>query len=267
MKKFVAVTFSFLTLLPLLSHAGVSMNLVSTDASGKETGRLNIYAQSDNIRMDDEGQGSRNSMIFLGDSFIVLDHKKKNYIVMDEAFVNEVSAQMSEAMKEMEKQLASLPPEQRAMAEQMMKGGMGQMMGQQQKEAPPPPRVEALGAGSWQDFDCEKFAVFESGEKTQEICAAGLKDIDGAAEMMQAFRGMAKFMTKMTESMPMRANPGLNPGELMDQIDGFPVHTLDYRNGELTGESSLESVIEQDLDDGLFSVPDGYVREDPMRRR
>jgi hypothetical protein len=265
MKKIAAVTLSFLVLLPLVSGAGVSMDLVTKGASGQETGRLNFRAQSDKIRMDDAGNGSRNSMIFLGDSFIVLDHKKKNYIVMDEAFVNEVSAQMNDAMQEMEKQLAGLPPEQRAMAEQMMKGQMAQMMGQQQ-EPPAPPRVESMGAGSWQDYDCEKFAVFEKGEKTQELCAAGLDDIDGAAEMMQAFRGMAKFMRKMMESMPMRGDAGMNPGELMDQIEGFPVHTIEYSNGAVVGETSLESVTEQDLDDGLFVVPDGYEREDPMRR-
>lgn len=265
MKKIIAVTLSSLVFLPLLSHAGVSMDLVTTDASGKETGRLNFHAKAEKIRLDDKSDGSRNSMIFLGDSFIVLDHKRKNYIVMDEAFVNEVSAEMSEAMKEMEKQLASLPPEQRAMAEQMMKGRMGQMTGQQEK--PPAPRVESMGAGNWQDFDCEKFAVYEGGEKTQEVCAAEFNDIDGAAEMMQAFRGMASFMTKMIESMPMRANVGMNPGELMDQIKGFPVHTIDYRNGAAVGETSLESVSEQDIDDGLFVVPVGYKREDPMRRR
>jgi len=266
MKKIVGLTLSFLMLLPLVSHAGVSMDLVSRNTSGEETGRLNVLAQSDKIRMNDTNDGGRNSMIFLGDRFIVLDHEKKNYIVMDEAFISDVSAQMNDAMKEMEKQLASLPPEQRAMAEQMMKGQMGQMMGQKQ-EAPPPPRVESMGSGNWQDFDCERFAVYESGEKTQEVCAAGLNDIGGAAEMMQAFRGMAKFMRKMIESMPMRANPGMNPGELMDQIEGFPVHTIDYMNGEVAGESSLESVTEQDLDDGLFGVPDGYEREDPMLRR
>lgn len=265
MQKIVAVTLSLLAFLPLLSHAGVSMDLVTTNASGKETGRLNFLAEADKIRMDDKSDGSRNSMIFLGDSFIVLDHERKNYFVMDEAFVNEVSAEMSDAMKEMEKQLASLPPDQRAMAEQMMKGRMGQMMGQQQEA--PAPRVESMGAGNWQDFDCEKFAVYEGGEKTQELCAAKLSDIDGAAEMMQAFRGMASFITKMVESMPMRANVGVNPGELMDQIQGFPVHTIDYSNGTAVGETSLESITEQDLDDGLFAVPDGYKREDPMRRR
>lgn len=265
MKKIVAVTLSFLVFLPLLSHAGVSMDLVTTDASGKETGRLNFLAKGEKIRMDDESESARNSMIFLGDRFIVLDHQRMSYIVMDEAFVSDVSAQMSDAMKEMEKQLASLPPDQRAMAEQMMKGQMGQMMGQQQEV--PAPRVESMGAGNWQDFDCEKFAVYEGGEKTQEVCAAELNDIDGAAEMMQAFRGMASFMTKMIESMPMGANVGMNPGELMDQIKGFPVHTIDYSDGTAVSETLLESVAERDLDDGLFAVPDGYEREDPMQPR
>jgi len=167
-------------------------------------------------------------------------------------------------MKQMEKQLASMPPEQRAMAEQMMRGRMSGMTGQ---EEAPPPRVESLGAGQWREFDCEKFAVYESGEKTQQVCAAALNDIDGSAEMMEAFRGMASFMTKMRESMPMGSNTGMNPGELMDQIDGFPVHRIDYKNGAVGEETSLESVTEQDLDDGLFTVPDDYQREDPMRRR
>ncbi|MDH3805119.1 MAG: hypothetical protein OEU90_06550, partial [Gammaproteobacteria bacterium] len=243
MKQSVIALAPFLFLLSPLSYGGVTMDLVTTDAAGNETGRINFIAQSTNLRMDDKGNGSRNSMIFLGDQFLVLDHRDKSYIVMDEAMLNEMSAQISDAMKEMEAQLANLPPEQRAMAEQMMKGQMGRMMGQEQ--APPPkPRVEALGTGEWQTFKCKNYAVYEGDAKTQVICSADLGDIDGAAEMMQAFQGMARFVTKMTESMPMRSEAGINPGELIEQIGGFPVHTIDYRNGEVTGETSLESVNE-----------------------
>ncbi len=265
MKKTFAAALIIALGYPPIVVAGVAMELVTTNLAGSETARTRIFADGDRVRMDELERGERTSVIFLGSEFVVLDHKDKSYIVMDEAMLNEVSAQISAAMKQMEEQLASLPPEQRAMAEQMMKGQMGGMMGQQ--EAPPPPRVEALGSGEWQSYKCDKYAVYESGEKSQEVCAAPLSDIQGAEEMMQAFRAMTGFINKMTESMPMRGEGGFNPGELMDQINGFPVHMIDFEAGQQTGETSLESVTEQDVDPNMFNTPDDYQQIDPLAGR
>ncbi len=59
----------------------------------------------------------------------------------------------------------------------------------------------------------------------------------------------------------------MNPVELMDQIDGFPVHTIDYENGVVAREMSLDSVSEQDLEPGLFAAPEGYRRQNLFRER
>lgn len=96
---------------------------------------------------------------------------------------------------------------------------------------------------------------------------AELDEFDGADEFIEAFLNMAAYMTKMTESMPMRSDEHMNPGELMKQIDGFPVHTIDYDNGVLTGRVSLDSVTEKDLEAALFAAPEGYRRQDPFRGR
>jgi hypothetical protein len=242
------------------------MEIVTVNAAGQETDRTTILAQSKKLRMDDGDADSGNSMIFLGDEFLVLDHKDKSYIVMDEAMLDEVSSQINEAMQQMQEQLSGLPPEQRAMAEQMMQGRMSGMM-EQQEAVEAGPRVEALGSGQWQSYSCKNYAVYEGTAKTQEVCAAKLNDIDGADEMLQAFRGMAAFMVKLTESLPLRSDTTLNPGELMDQIDGFPVHTIDYQNGTIERETSLESVVAQEIDDELFAVPQGYKRQDPFGGR
>jgi len=195
-----------------------------------------------------------------------VDHKDKSYIVMDEAMLDEVSAQMSEAMKEMEAQLASMPPEQRAMVEQMMKGQMQGMTGQQ-GDSSPTFRVEETGKGKWQSYTCRNYRVFVGAEKTEDICAAELDEIDGADELIEAFRNMAAYMTKLTESMPMGAKDRTNPGELMEQIDGFPINTNYYKNGSVVRKESLDSVTEQDLEPGMFAAPEGYRREDPFGGR
>ncbi len=127
MKKSLAASFSILLLLPPLANAGVVMDMVTRDAAGQETDRTRIYAQSKMIRMEqivEDESGPEGTMIFLGNEFIYVDHKEESYIVMDEAMVDDVSAQVSDAMKQMEAELANMPPEQRAMVEQMMKGRM-----------------------------------------------------------------------------------------------------------------------------------------------
>lgn len=258
--------FLLFFLMSSVAQAGVVMDMVVRDAAGQETDRSRIYAQSKMIRMD-HGEGDATaSMIFLGDRFLYVDHSDESYIVMDEAALNEVSSKINEAMKEMEAQLAEMPPEQRAMVEQMMKGRMSGMMSQQ-AEAAPKPRLESMGKKEWRSYSCRQYAVYEEAKKTQEICAATLDDVAGADEVVEAFIGMAAYIEKMTESMPMMANDGFNPGELMAEIDGFPVHTIDYRNGQVMTETSLDSVDEQDLDPALFAAPDGYRRQDPFGSR
>ncbi len=265
MKRAILAVMAVALAYPPVLIAGVAMEMVTTNTAGNETARTRIFADGDRVRMDEVERGERTSVIFLGDKFLVLDHKDKTYIVMDEAMLNEVSSQISQAMKQMEQQLASLPPEQRAMAEQMMKSQMGGMMGQQ--EAPPPPTVEPMGKGQWQSYDCNRYAVIVRGEKSQEVCAAPLSDIEGSAAMLEAFRGMTGFINKMSESMPMRGDGGFNPGELIDQINGFPVHMVDFAGGQQTGETSLESVTEQDVDASLFAPPDDYQQIDPLAGR
>jgi hypothetical protein len=241
------------------------MDLVTSDATGQENSRTRIFAQGERVRMDQND--SQVSMIFLGDEFLVLDHEKKSYVVMDEAMLEQVNTQISAAMEQMEAQLASMPPAQRAMMEDMMKGKMQGLMGAS-NDPSPKPRVEANGSGEWQSKPCNKFSVFEGEEKVQDICAASLEEIEGGEDLMQAFRSMAEFITEMTESMPFGSgDDGLNPGELMDQIDGFPVHTVEYTNGVVSGEVLLESVVEQDVDEGLFSAPADYQRQEILQGR
>ena len=246
------------------AYAGVAMEMVTVNSNGEEQYRTQFYAQNDKIRMDNGPSAGKPEMstIFLGNEFVVLDHRESRYYVIDEAMIDEVSAQLNAAMQEMEKQLASLPPEQRAMAEQMMKGRMQGMMGDSQEAKP---RVEAVGTGKWRTSSCKQYAVYEGGRKTQEICAASLGAIEGSAEAMQAFRNMAAYLKKMTESLPMAGSAGPNPGELLDEIDGFPVVTTQYAGGKVADVTTLESTSNQDVDEALFMIPDGYTKLDLLQ--
>ncbi len=166
-------------------------------------------------------------------------------------------------MRQMEAQLADMPPEQRAMVEEMMRGQMQAMMGGNPEDRIPP-RVEKTGAGQWESKPCTQYAVYEGAEKTQEICAAPLADIQGVGEAMEAFTNMAGFMNQLSDSMPepMASAMAENPMELIDQIDGFPVRRVDLMNGQVLSETTLEGVVEQALDESVFAVPEGFTEQD-----
>jgi hypothetical protein len=246
--------------------AGVEMQLDTRDAAGDVTESVKLYAQSGKIRMEDIGDASGHdmSMIFIGKEFIVVDHADRSYIVMDEAMVQEMGVKVNAAMEQMRAQLADMPPEQRAMVEQMMQGQMAGMMDSEVSAAPI--EVRKVGMGQWQSGPCTEYAVFEGDEKTQQICAAPLNDVQGADDAMRAFKNMAKFINSLAESMPGPLGESMaeNPMGLIDQIDGFPVRTVDYVDGQVSSETTLSSVADIDLDPALFAVPEGYTQQDPF---
>lgn len=250
------------------AQAGVTVEMVTRDMAGTETDRSQIYAQDGFLRLDNQGGAytSDVSLIFDGNSFLVMDHGEKTYIVMDEAMLMEISDKMSEAMKQMEAHLAALPAEQRAMAEQMMQSQLGATEG---REPASPPRVEKTGSDSWQGRSCTKFDVFENDIKTQEICSAPLDQINGAAEMMQTYQEMARFVTQLSESLPEPLGSSFNdhPGMVAELIGGFPVHSVEYRMGAPAQQVGMESISEKSLDSALFEAPGDYQQRDPFAAR
>lgn len=49
-------------------------------------------------------------------------------------------------------------------------------------------------------------------------------------------------------------------GVVMDEIDGFPVPTIDYKYGAVAKETSVDPVTEQDLQQEMFAATEDYRR-------
>lgn len=269
MKKSTALLILVVTCASPHLPAGVVLEMITRDTSGTKTETSTIYAESGKARLDNLGgnSNSETTMIFRDEQMLMLNHQEKTYVVIDEAMFNQMNAQMSDVMKQMEAQLANVPPEQRAMMEQMMKGHMKTLAPAQQQVAPL--RIDAVGSGSWNSYSCTLYAVHNENEKVQEICAASMDQIEGSDEVVGAFSKMAEFMNKLMASVPGAYAAGMagNPTEMMDRIDGFPVHTRHFVNGQLRQEVSLESATAQELDPVLFSPPGDYKRTELMQPR
>ena len=242
--------------------AGVELTMETTDPAGTLAYTTTFRSQGDFVRMDNlTAAGEADvSTIFLGDRFIVLEHVDRRYAVVDQAMLDEVAAQLKVAIAQLEKDIATLPPEQQAGAKRELQRQVAELMG---TPSVADRRVKETGAGEWNGEPCRKYAVYEGPNLTREICAAALDHIDGAKQALDAFRTMADYLDKMTESFPAAA-AGPNPGELLDQIVGFPVITRDYRMGRVVQTMTLKAADEADFGASEFEVPEGYVAYDVM---
>ena len=258
MKK---ILLPFLCLLSTQAFAGNVMELVTRDMDGKQLERMTSYTDGTRSRMDQSGADGSFSIIFLDDEFLYLDHAQKNYMVMDEAMLEGISQQINQAMKQMEAELANLPPEQRAMVEEMMKGQMGSM-GMNMEI--PVLEVREIGSGSYQSYDCTLVEMLEDGTKIQEICSVDFSEVDGSGELRDSFMRMGSLLNKLYDSIPFSGQGIRNPMEMLDELKGFPVRAVEFENGTAVRETVLESSKEMDIDADTFELPSGYSRIDPL---
>jgi hypothetical protein len=240
--------------------AGTVLELENRDLRGRRAGSIDrLYAQGEMLRIE-TGAGGGSTVIFRDEALLLLNAEQKTYSRIDEAAAEAMGARMNAAMQQMEAQLKSLPAEQRAMAERMMKGRMPDA------ESPPEIKVEQEGSEKVGEYQCKKFVVYQDGTKSAEVFTA---EVEAAGDGMGAFQAMARFATKLLASFqntPM-AEMANHPLRLLDQVEGFPVLSREFQDGEAVREVTLKSAVRKDLDAGLFSPPPGYTEADLLMGR
>ncbi len=224
-----------------------------------------LRIEIDSISSDEDGlliyRGDRNEML-------VADNERLEYYVIDEQTMNQMAAQMKDAMQQMDEMMKTLPPEQRAMAEQMMK----QQMPGLQPAPDAPSKLQKTGkSDTINGYECEYYEILRDGRKIREICVAKWGDIDGGEEAVDAMMGMGKFFESMHDAFAEASGTDFMGKQQemfahMRQLGGFPVYSKDYDDsGTLEGESTLKSSSSKAIDAAMFEPPEGYRRQEMMQ--
>src|SRR5262245_38041961 len=178
-------------------QAASGLLIVEKTTSGggaPQTGQIQIEA----TRMRAESttmRGERQVVIFDGTKQVltIIDPGKKTYSELTRADVDQLGSQMSEAMAQMQKQLATLPPEQRAQMEAMIKGRMGGA------GIPGSSKIEyrKTGTDTVGKWTCDKYEGYEDGRKTSEVCTVDAKTLGFAESDFAVSKQMADFFSKL----------------------------------------------------------------------
>ena len=263
--------------------AGVVYTIETTfpDGSGKDTTTGTMSVEGGNLRMQlvDAKKGRNTEMIFrhwgdphenlngkhTGREMVMVNHDDKTYIVLDEATMQQLAAQINQAMSAMEQAMAAVPESQRAKMKEMMKGRMPMQMDQRE-----PSELKKTGVGDTVNgYPCSMNEVWRGSTRERAMCVTAWANIEGSEEVVDVFRDMSAFLKEMLDSLPevggMR-NMADESFAYLEELNGFPVMTRELDDdGSVEFQSTLVASKTASLPTTDFEPPKGYKRQELMK--
>jgi hypothetical protein len=216
--------------------AGVVVTATHTRLDTRQPGTATTYVEADRLKMVNPDV----TMIFRGDLNRVwtIDTQKRSYVEMTPETMQQfggqmtnLSAQMSAAQAQMQAQLAQLPPEQRAMMEQMLAGrGLGGAPGGRAGGPPAPPQSAYTKTGQSKtiaNWRCDVYRYAVNGRPEQDLCLAPIAAVGMSAADFQVLERLARFMEPVMSSPMVPKNSFMNWNEMNKAIgfQGVPLET------------------------------------------
>jgi hypothetical protein len=230
--------------------AGKRIQMESTDLQTNKTVQREIFLDKDRMKME----VGDNVVMFItagGSRMVMMDKADNEYREMDQASMEAMGKQLSNAMSQVESLLKNLPPAQREQVEALMKG----------KTVGGAPAIEpvvfaARGPGNVGGFRCTRYEGTRGGEKILELCASTLSDIKLRPEEFQVLEKMREFATGMTKAVESTPLAGLmqSTGITQAGIEGYPVQSISFQNGKPVSREQVKAIAEATFTDADFST-------------
>ena len=191
---------------------------------------------------------------------VAMDHTAQEYYVIDQPTMDRMAAQVRAAMEQTEAALEAMPPEERALAEQMIQRPLSQ-----EQQSAPETELRATGRNDKiAGRSCKYYDVMQDGRKIRDLCVTPWNDMPEGRQAAHAMMELADFFENMRNAFA-----GAGGLEVMDrqqemfaymeELDGYPVLSRDYdASGKLESESRLTGARSEKIGSSLFEPPPTY---------
>jgi hypothetical protein len=240
-------------------HAADGVLIVEKATSGGKTQTNQIQIEKDRMRAETASPtGEKQTVVFDGVKQVlwIVNDGRKTYSEMTKADVDRMGGQMSDAMARMQAQLKTLPPEQRAQIEGLMKGrGMpGGPNGQAAKTAYRKTGTDKVGA-----WTCDTYEGSQNNQKVAELCTVEPRTLGFAMADFQVTKQLMDFFSKL---VPQGADQIFAVGTPEDQgFSGVPVRRINFRNGQPQSTTEISEVRRETFPASTFELPAGFQKE------
>lgn len=271
MKRYlIAITLALFSASSLSAAVILKVQTRDHNFDPPRTYTTDIVAEGQFLKMTIPAVGDRDGgeVIFRGDrrEMIIIDHRGKTYLVMDEAAIGSLTAQLNQTRSQVTEALKNVPENQRASMEQLLRQRVPSVQG------PPrsPARVRLVGDRARVfGYPAERYEVVRDGRKIRELWATDWSNIDGGREVARVFAELGDFTHDMTEAFansPGGQSQAFDDGTVaaLKDVDGFPVGVREYReDGTIERETALRQTSQRRLNAEEIEPPRGY-REQTM---
>jgi len=217
-------------------------------AGGAPITTVQVQIEATRMRTEMAGpDGAINVTIFDGSKQVlyIVDPARKTYMEMTKADVDRMSAQLQGSAAQMQAQLETLPPAQRAQMEAMMKGVQFT-------------RTGSDTVGRW---TCDKYDLTIGGQKLGDVCMVNRAALGFAATDFDVMGQMGVFYSAMATLMPNQL-PGVSGFDQRGSSD-FPVRTVIMMGqGQPVMTTEVIEAGRRTFPDSLFAVPAGFTKQD-----
>jgi hypothetical protein len=235
---------------------------IEKETRGGQSTTNRIQLGRDHMRAESRATGEEMAFVFDGQKQTarMINMSKKSYMEITKADMDQMGKQMNSAMAQMQAQLQSMPPAQRAMIEQMMQGrGMPGMPGMPGMATPPKVEYKQAGTDKVGQWSCTKYEGSVGGQKTTEVCTVDPKEFGLGPADFGIARQFAEFIRGLA---PQDSERLLVNGSIGEQgFAGVPVRRTSYRNGAVESVSEITEFRKETFPPATFEVPAGFRKE------
>jgi hypothetical protein len=232
-----------------------------------------MMIEGNNLKMTVGGMGNAPStVIYRGDreEILLINHADHTWQAMDKATMVSLGRHMNPVMQQMqthmENALKNMPPERRAMMENMLArqgvnpgqsinpGMMGRKVEMQVKKTSETQSIN--------NYPCVKYEVWQEGQKVAEHWVTDWNRIEGAQGAQDVFQDMAAFSREVWQGTFPGSGGPVSLFEALGTMEGFPVLTKMFSDGKTVTESRLMGVQEKPASGQEFEPPKDYVKKE-----
>jgi len=262
MRHCVSVAAFLLAAASSSAFAGVVITSTQVNLASKDESQISGFIETDRFKI----VTPQNTVIFRDDLKKAWVIGGTSYVEITPEIVSTFAARITAAQTpgspeqvRLQERLAKLPPQQRALAEQQLKGlGAGASAGQQVAYAK---SGQTKTVGAWR---CDLFDKSVTGQKQEELCIApisalGLNDADfRALDLFTAFMGPIA-------TSPMAPRADYFNWAAMNKAIGFsgvPLQATLLSNGSPSLQDTMQKVERVSIPADAFDLPPGLTKRE-----
>ena len=262
MKRFQAVLLAFILFAGFMAYAEAGVVFTTIDTSfddPRDSGVSTAYIGDNGMRAESRAEGEKNTIIFRSDKEVlwVINTADNSYSEITKKEIKKIKSRMDEAMRMMQEQMKNMPPEQREMMEQMMKGKAMPMPAQPEKEVYKKV-ASGVKAGKWK---CDKYEGYRGGLLTEEVWTTSWKKLGIEQKDFRVMQSMAEFMSELSPDAASMFNVGSEEWEEKQGYPGVPVRTILYSKGKKVSKTEIQEIKKEKIDASLFELPKGLTKQ------